>query len=41
MVIVRFELDLVLGLDMIRLARHDCGRSGCEVCVDEEKKFKI
>ena len=26
-VIVRFELDLVLGLDVIRLARHDGGRS--------------
>jgi len=29
-VIVRFELDLVLGLDVIRLARHDGGRSVAE-----------
>ena len=39
--IVRFELDLLLGLDVIRLARHDGGRSCCGVCVDEEEKFKI
>ena len=40
-VIVRFELDLVLGLDVIRLARHDGGRSSYGVCVDEKEMFKI
>lgn len=39
--VVLFKLDLVLGLDVVRLPRHDGGRSCCGVCVDEEGKFKI
>jgi hypothetical protein len=35
--IVRFELDLALGCSVIRLARHDGGRSCCGVCVDKRR----